>query len=256
MDRFRCCCPVALLTVLLLAACARGGAGVTDATPSTSSLDGDAAGSPQADADAALDESRHRLSRFESCRVEIEGGGELQTFEILLSAEGHRELMSPAEFEARSARAALDKASELASQLPEVKAIGPMSTTVVCREIAAPDGDVDYELEIVWGEHGPEVAMVDIAHQNLAMPTANRPQSCQRTVMGDTFCASAPDGVAVVSGMGRVVCARGQCTRGQPNNPDSWQCARAAGGWVETTTRGVRCEGGCYSPTTTQCRRM
>ena len=76
---------------------------------------------------------------------------------------------------------------------------------------------------------------------------------CATDSMGNTFCAVRPGGSAVVSGLGTVVCAPGQCVM----DPEStaWHCSAREGGWARTDREGPRCEDGCVDPTADQCRQ-
>jgi hypothetical protein len=124
-------------------------------------------------------------------------------------------------------------------------------------EVEAPEGDVDYEVELTFagGDASPAVEVVDVRERNLLAPVAYSSGSdrCMSDVMGKMSCAAAPSGVAVQSTLGRIVCARGQCAQ---ERGGTWRCSRAAGGWAELAHDGVRCQQGCYSPTSGQCRRL
>jgi hypothetical protein len=90
--------------------------------------------------------------------------------------------------------------------------------------------------------------------RNLTAEVANKSgDRCLTNVMGQTSCASAPNGVAVRSALGKILCARGHCVQ---NRGAVWRCSRAAGGWAEVTRNGFRCQQGCYSPTAGQCRKL
>ena len=148
-------------------------------------------------------------------------------------------------------------------RINELSAVPPLR----CREVEAPIGDVDHEIDVRVTANGVEVASVDVAARNATRAASYHtrqlrrnsplsepaPGSCASTVMGQTFCAHSPQGVAVTTTMGEVVCARGDCAR-QSNG--RWYCARRAGGQAQITPTGPACDGGCYAPSAQQCRMV
>jgi len=76
---------------------------------------------------------------------------------------------------------------------------------------------------------------------------------CAIDAMGNTYCAARPGGSAVVSGLGTVVCAPGQCVMDAQNT--GWHCSAREGGWARMDPEGPRCEDGCVDPTADQCRQ-
>jgi hypothetical protein len=189
------------------------------------------------------------LARFQRCQLD---GRELQ---FLVHAWADAAKVDRARLVAESARAATVEISRLHA--------ADSSGTLECREIDAPVGDVDYEIEIEVSAGSVEVASVDVNERSAVVQTSYQarrrraqgaeapPGPCASTTMGRVFCAHAPDGVAVTTTMGEVVCARGQCVR---EASGTWNCSRASGGWAELTVTGPECEQGCYQPTQRQCR--
>jgi hypothetical protein len=187
------------------------------------------------------------LDRFEACGP----GDGTTTLQVLVHGEAPKGDLDRERFAASVARA---------SGLEIEKA----SPGAVCREIAAPDGDVDREIRVRVSAAGVEVATVELPDATLDVnyhmrqvrrnATAEAPPGrCDSTAMGQTYCAQAPQGVAVRTTMGEVVCARGDCVR--ETNGD-WHCARQSGGQAVFTPSGPACDGGCYAPTARQCRRV
>jgi hypothetical protein len=125
-------------------------------------------------------------------------------------------------------------------------------TALTCEAIDAPDGDVDHELMIVVAGGETRVEVIDVGSRNNLATVSNTSGRCETNAMGQTYCATGAEGVAVVTTLGRIACARGQCVRDR----SQWHCARRAGGWAELTPRGPECEHGCYAPTVRQCRRV
>jgi hypothetical protein len=77
-------------------------------------------------------------------------------------------------------------------------------------------------------------------------------ERCLKNALERWFCAADPEGVAVIDGLGSVVCAKGQCVEAD----DEWHCSPASGGKAELTPEGPVCEGGCRSPRAADCERM
>jgi len=101
-----------------------------------------------------------------------------------------------------------------------------------------------------------EWIFVAAATSGLALAGASAAQQasrCQTDAMGETRCARLAGGSAVVSGLGEVVCAPGQCVQ-DPQGTD-WQCAAQEGGWATWDSNGPRCQGGCTPPSSDQCRK-
>jgi homogentisate 1,2-dioxygenase len=82
---------------------------------------------------------------------------------------------------------------------------------------------------------------------------AQQAARCQTDAMGETRCARLAGGSAVLSGLGEVVCAPGQCAQ-DPQGTD-WQCSAQEGGWATWDSNGPSCQGGCVPPSADQCRR-
>jgi len=82
---------------------------------------------------------------------------------------------------------------------------------------------------------------------------AQQASHCQTDAMGTTRCARLAGGTAVLSGLGEVVCAPGQCVQ-DPQGTD-WQCAGEEGGSATWDSSGPHCQGGCVPPTGDQCRK-
>jgi hypothetical protein len=82
---------------------------------------------------------------------------------------------------------------------------------------------------------------------------AQQATRCETDAMGGTFCARMPGGSAVVSGLGQIVCAPGQCV--QDPRGTEWQCSAREGGWARWDSQGPRCEEGCTPPSPAQCRK-
>jgi hypothetical protein len=77
-------------------------------------------------------------------------------------------------------------------------------------------------------------------------PPAGR---CLQDALERWFCASDPNGSAVVDNLGAVVCAPGRCVE----IDDDWECASLSGGGAERTPEGAVCEGGCRAPRAVDC---
>jgi hypothetical protein len=192
------------------------------------------------------------LDQFEACGPR-DGAATLQ---VLTHGEA-----PVAEIDRERFVAAVSRASWV--RINELSAVPPLR----CREVEAPIGDVDHEIDVRVTANGVEVASVDVAARNATRAASYHtrqlrrnsplsepaPGSCASTVMGQTFCAHSPQGVAVTTTMGEVVCARGDCAR-QSNG--RWYCARRAGGQAQITPTGPACDGGCYAPSAQQCRMV
>ena len=83
--------------------------------------------------------------------------------------------------------------------------------------------------------------------------SAQGPARCQTDAMGQTACARLPGGSAVLTGLGEVACAPGQCVQ-DPQGTD-WQCSAREGGWARWGPNGPECEDACVPPSGGQCRR-
>ena len=77
-------------------------------------------------------------------------------------------------------------------------------------------------------------------------------ERCLKNALEHWFCASDPEGVAVIDNLGSVACAAGGCVEAD----DEWHCSMVAGGKAELTPEGPVCEGGCRSPRAADCERM
>ena len=82
---------------------------------------------------------------------------------------------------------------------------------------------------------------------------AQQASRCQTDAMGQTRCARLAGGSAVLSVLGEVVCAPGQCVQ-NPQGSD-FQCSAREGGWATWDANGPRCQDGCVSPSSDQCKR-
>ncbi len=207
----------------------------------------EAPGSPEAGPSAEAGD-RTSLDRFERCERPGTGEHPPTSVQILLHAEAPA-ATATAELDSRSARIARGELARL------VDATDPAELR--CVEIEAPEGDVDYEVDVRFsvGDASPAVEVVDVRERNLlaAVAYSSGTDRCMTNVMGKMSCSAAANGVAVQSTLGRIVCARGQCAQ---ERGGTWRCSRAAGGWAELAHDGVRCQQGCYSPTSGQCRRF
>jgi len=245
------------LTIVCMAGLALGCAGNVSEPAAQSAADSAPAGSARSDL-VRVDGDKLLIDSFQSCRVPASAG----PHEVLLHSEASSREISRDRFVARTVVAARREAAKLANAhrsaideavLGEASAAG---SDFVCQEIAAPEGDVDWEISLVVGESDVTVSSVDVAHERLGAPVSNRSVSghCAQDGMRTTFCASAQNGTALRNTRGQVVCARGQCVKASMGE---WSCARATGGWAELDYSGrPTCEQGCYAPTSTQCQRM
>jgi hypothetical protein len=77
-------------------------------------------------------------------------------------------------------------------------------------------------------------------------PPAGR---CLSDALERWFCASDPNGTAVVDNLGAVVCAPGRCVEVE----DDWECASVSGGGAALTPEGAVCDGGCRAPRAVDC---
>jgi hypothetical protein len=213
----------------------------------SSSLAGEEAPDSQEAASSTEAGGRTTLDRFERCEQPGTDERPPVNVEILLHADAPT-ATDASDLESQSARATR---ARLAS------AIDADAGKLRCVELEAPSGDVDYEVTVTFAgvDARPKVELVDVLERNLLAPVAysSGTDRCMADVMGKTSCAAAANGVAVQSTLGRIVCARGQCSQERGGR---WRCSRAAGGWAELAHDGVRCQQGCYSPTSGQCHRL
>ena len=207
----------------------------------------EAPGSPEAGPSADAGD-RTSLDRFERCERPGADERPAASIQMLLHAEAPA-ATAAAELDSRSTRVAR---GELARRIDAADA-----SELRCVEIEAPQGDVDYEIDVTFSgsDANPAVEVVDVRKRNLLATVAYSSGSdrCMTDVMRKMSCSAAANGVAVQSTLGRIVCARGQCAQ---ERGGTWRCSRAAGGWAELAHDGVRCQNGCYSPTSGQCRRL
>ncbi len=89
----------------------------------------------------------------------------------------------------------------------------------------------------------------------LSTPAAALQGRCIKDPMGRVSCAQWENGVAVLNGLGEVVCAKGQCVRASDTDPE-WYCSSVPGGSAKATITGPECEGGCESPRSDNCKPM
>jgi hypothetical protein len=81
-------------------------------------------------------------------------------------------------------------------------------------------------------------------------------QVCQSDALEQWYCASNPEGSAVVDKLGRVVCAPGACVKVELEGEKDWTCASTPGGRVEVATPASPvCDGGCRKPEATHCKK-
>lgn len=78
------------------------------------------------------------------------------------------------------------------------------------------------------------------------------PARCRTDALDQWYCASEPQGAAVVDSLGVVLCAPGGCVEVD----GEWQCSSIAGGGAELTPSGPVCAGGCRTPRAADCQRM
>jgi hypothetical protein len=182
-------------------------------------------------------------------RCDLEGNEGPSTLQVLVHSETQVGEISRDRFVARSVIATNDEVRSLA------RARDPSADRPRCREVDAPEGDVDWEISLAVSATDVQANLEEMADVGVLRTAASQSSGqCQKSAMGEVFCCSSPYGVAVKDNLGNVRCARGQCVR---TPMGQWQCARAAGGWAELDARDEPvCEQGCYAPTSTQCRRM
>jgi hypothetical protein len=193
------------------------------------------------------------VNGFARCEVPATEGGEARHVEIMYHAEGKPAETSGEQLASTSTTRVHEEATRLLGDVPG-RSSEQAPAALSCDSIAAPDGDVDHELMMVVEGGETRVEVIDVRSRNdLAMVSdSDGTARCERDAMGQTFCATGAYGVAVVTTLGRIACARGQCVR----HRSEWHCSRRAGGWAELTPRGPQCEHGCYSPTERQCNRV
>jgi len=81
-------------------------------------------------------------------------------------------------------------------------------------------------------------------------------QTCRADALEQWYCASNPEGTAVVDKLGRVVCAPGACVKLEVDGEDDWTCASTPGGKaVVAPPASPVCDGGCRKPEATECKR-
>jgi hypothetical protein len=190
------------------------------------------------------------IDHFQTCTA-VGSGEKGRALQLLVHAEASASQISRDRFVASATRTAVREIDGLAIK----RGVGKLDAPPVCHEVGAPQGDVDYELKIVVRPDAVDVHVTDVSARVLAK-VANQHGSdeCVSDSMGTLHCARSAGGTAVKSNLGQVVCARGRCVRASRGD---WQCSRAAGGWAEVSAGGQpECEYGCYSPTSTQCRRI
>lgn len=183
------------------------------------------------------------VNGFARCEVPATEDGAARQVEIMHHTEGKASETSGEQLVSVSTTSVHAEAARL---------VGDTSGAVTCASIEAPDGDVDHEVMVVVDGDETRVEVIDVAARNDLAMVSDGTGRCQKTSMGHTYCATGAYGVAVVTTLGQVACARGQCVR----HRSEWKCARRAGGWAELTPNGPQCEHGCYAPTQRQCRRV
>ncbi len=161
------------------------------------------------------------IDHFQTCTA-VGSGEKGRALQLLVHAEAAASQISRDRFVASATRAAVREIDGLAAK----RNVGKPDVPPVCREVGAPQGDVDYELKILVRPGAVDVHVTDVSARILAKVAARH---------GADEC--------VTDSMGTLYCARGQ--------------GGTAGGWAEISAGGApECEYGCYTPTSTQCRRI
>jgi len=192
-------------------------------------------------ADALVSEGNGRRSYADFERCELPGDRVIQVFTY---GEAPLAATPRDRFVAATARASLAEIARVAD-VPAAE--------VACHPIEAPAGDVEWEIDVRFSAKGIETKSVDVTQRNAALATSSGAQRCVQLVSEKVFCATAPQGSAVSTTMGRAVCARGACAQ---DRHGKWHCSRRAGGSAVLGPHGVQCEQGCYAPSSNQCRQV
>jgi hypothetical protein len=86
-----------------------------------------------------------------------------------------------------------------------------------------------------------------------ASSVENDPKRCKTDALEKWYCATNPDGTAVVDDLGRVVCAPGACVKVEEQG---WICSSLPGGRAAATPKGPVCDGECRTPEATDCEKV
>ena len=82
---------------------------------------------------------------------------------------------------------------------------------------------------------------------------ADESKRCRTDALEKWYCASDPQGTAVVDELGRVVCAPGACAKVEEQG---WLCSSVSGGRAAATPKGPVCDGECRTPEATDCEKV
>jgi hypothetical protein len=89
-----------------------------------------------------------------------------------------------------------------------------------------------------------------------AEPQHSGGQACQADALEQWYCASDPQGTAVLDKLGRVVCAPGACVKLEVEGEEDWTCASTPGGRAAVAPPASPvCDGGCRKPEATECKK-
>ena len=80
----------------------------------------------------------------------------------------------------------------------------------------------------------------------------DEPKRCLTDALDKWYCATDPQGTAVVDELGRVVCAPGACAKVEEQG---WVCSSVPGGRAAATPKGPVCDGDCRAPASTDCEK-
>jgi hypothetical protein len=204
-----------------------------------------------------VSDGRYEINYFAVCGPALAEASESSRVELLVHSEALQGDISRDRFVALSTLTMVNEVDELVANRAGAES-GASRTE--CVELPAPEGDVDYELSMDVLPDSVAVEIKEVAKSTVAntvtKPVAGRQaaQHCANDSVGRLHCAQAPEGTAVRTNLGGVVCARGACAREAIGD---WRCSRTSGGWAELDYSGrPSCERGCYAPTSTQCRVM
>jgi hypothetical protein len=199
---------------------------------------------------------RYEIDYFalcESASAESGATSESSRVQLLVHSEALQDHISRDRFVALST---LTMAREVDALIADGAGVESGGSPSACLELPAPEGDVDYVLSMEVHPDAVDVELEKVAKSSVTRPVAARQGSsqCATDSVGRMHCAQAPEGTAVRTNLGGVVCSRGACVREAIGD---WRCSRTSGGWAELDMRGrPSCERGCYAPTSTQCRVM
>ena len=86
-----------------------------------------------------------------------------------------------------------------------------------------------------------------------AASAQDEPNRCRTDALEKWYCATDPQGTAVVDELGRVVCAPGACAK---VDEKGWVCSSVSGGRAAETPKGPVCDGECRAPEATDCEKV